>query len=105
MRAGRLRHSVVIQQNTPTRNGKGEEIENWSTFATRSAAVVPLTGREMFNAQQRHAEAELRIELRYLAAITTKMRVSYDSRLFDILHVADIEERRRETHLLVKQRN
>ncbi len=106
MRAGRLRHRITIQQNAPTRNGKGEEVDSWSTFGggARCAAVIPLAGREAFNAQQRHAAAELRIELRYLAGITTKMRVSYDGRLFDILDVADIEERGRETQLLVKER-
>jgi SPP1 family predicted phage head-tail adaptor len=106
MRAGNLRHRVTIQESTPTRNSKGEEIDSWSTFGggARAAAVIPLAGREAFNARQRHAEAELRIELRHLAGVTTKMRVSYDGRLFDILDVADIEERGRETHLLVKER-
>ncbi len=105
MRAGKLRHQITIQQNTPARNGKGEEIDSWSTFATRYAAVIPLTGRELFNAQQRHAEAELRMELRYFSGVTTKMRVSWDSRLFDILHIANLDERDRELHLLVKERN
>jgi SPP1 family predicted phage head-tail adaptor len=106
MRAGRLRQRITIQQNTPTRNGVGEEVESWSAFGgrARSARIVPLAGRELFGAQQRHAEAEYRIEMRFLLGITPAMRVAHDSRVFDILHVANVEERDRETHLLVKER-
>ena len=106
MRAGHLRHRVTIEQNTPTRNGKGEEIDSWAPFGgPRYAAVIALTGREAFNAQQRYAEAELRIEMRYFPGVTAKMRVSFDGRLFDILQVASVGSPRRETHLLVKERN
>ena len=106
MRAGRLRQRVTIELNTPTRNAVGEEVENWSAFGggSRSARVVPLTGRELFGAQQRHAEAEYRIEMRFFGGITSAMRVAYNGRVFDILHVANLEERGRETHLLVKER-
>ena len=42
--------------------------------------------------------------MRFLAGITPAMRVACDGRVFDILHVANLEERGRETHLLVKER-
>ena len=105
MRAGNLRHRITVEQNTPTRNSKGEEIDSWAPFGgPRYGAVIPLTGREAFNAQQRHAEAEIRIEMRYFPGITPKMRVSFGGRLFDILHIANIHTRGSETHLLVKER-
>ena len=43
--------------------------------------------------------------MRYFPGISTKMRVSFGGRLFNIVQVANIGGRGRETHLLVKERN
>jgi SPP1 family predicted phage head-tail adaptor len=43
-----------------------------------------LTGNERFEAEREHGEVDHRWRLRYLDGVTTKMRVNYDSRVFDI---------------------
>lgn len=102
-RAGRLRRRVTIEQKTAgSPDAAGERTDTWSEFATRYARVVPLTGRELYTAQQTYAEATHRIEIRYTAGITPKMRATLGSRVFDIEQALP-DERSRETHLVVSE--
>ena len=48
MRGRHLRHKILIEQVTETRDSAGRVIETWSTYATRRAEVEPLNGREYF---------------------------------------------------------
>jgi len=100
MRAGKLKKRVVIQKNTPTQDAYGSEVESWATFATRWASVEPLKGQEFFAAQQTDAALTVAFRLRYLAGVTTEMRVSYNSRLFDIHSAINVDERNRELILM-----
>ena len=104
MRAGRLRHRIVIQTMTDSVGSQGGLTEVPSTFAQVPADIIPLTGSEAFRSQQVFPEATHRIELRYLAGVTPKMRVAYGTRIFDILIPLNLEERNRELHLIVKER-
>lgn len=109
MRAGRLRHKVVIEQVAEPQSGTGEPGESWSTFATRRAAIEPLSGDELFASQQTAAQATLVVKMRYLSGVTPKMRVSYTDpddgvRTLDITSVIDVDEKRRETHLMCTER-
>lgn len=103
MRAGRLRHLVIIQEPTETNDTQGQAVKTWGTFATVHAAVEPLTGREYFAAQQINAETSTKITIRYLAGITQKMRVSYDSRLYNIEGMKNIGERDRQIELMCSE--
>lgn len=75
MRAGDLRHKIVVQKLSTTKSGTGELVESWSEHATRRATVEPLKGREFFDARQIAAEVTTRIRLRHLDGITAKMRI------------------------------
>ena len=104
MRAGTLRHKVVIQQNTPTRDSYGAEVEAWTDYATVWASIEPARGREFWESQQVNAEVTGKISIRYLAGITPKMRVKHGSRIFEIISVINPEERNRELQLMVKEK-
>ena len=103
MRAGQLRHKVIIQENTPSRDDYGAEAESWSNFATVWAAIEPIRGREFWESQQINAEVTARITIRYLSGVTPKMRVKYGTRIFDIISVINPEERNRDLQLMVKE--
>lgn len=104
MRAGNLCNRVIIQQTTESRDSStGSVINTWGTFATVWAAVEPISGREYFSSQQVNSEITARIRIRYLPGVTSKMRISYDSRLFDIQSVIDIDEQHRELHFMCKE--
>lgn len=95
IRSGALRHRLVIQQTTDTRDSFGQAIESWTTFATVWGSLEPLGGRERFLAAQTHAEATYRSRIRFLEGITPKMRISHGGKVFNITHIAD-DGRRRE---------
>jgi SPP1 family predicted phage head-tail adaptor len=107
MQAGKLRHKVAIQKlvaGSPDQKASGEPDTTWTThLASIWASVEPLTGRELFAAQEHHSEVEVRVRVRYREGITAKMRVVFDSRNYDIVAVIDREERHRELELLCKQ--
>ena len=88
--AGRLDRRVIIQNLILTPNAYGEPIESWATFATVWAEVRDLRGREFFSAQQVNAEVETIFRIRWLAGVLATMRISYDSKAYDILGIAEI---------------
>lgn len=106
MRAGTLRHRVLIEQlvaGSPAQNAGGEPEESWTEFASRYAAVEPMKGRELLAAQQINSEVTTLIRMRSLQGVTPKMRAVYATRNYDILSVANVDERGRETLLYVRE--
>lgn len=85
MRAGQLRYLVTIQQNVATTTARGDRESGWQDFAEVWGDIRPLRGREYYAAQQVNAELTAEIEIRYRSDITSKMRVVYNSRVFDII--------------------
>jgi SPP1 family predicted phage head-tail adaptor len=107
MQAGKLRHRVTVQQNTPTRDTDGAEIDDWSDVATVWGAVIPLSGREQFisSGDQTVALADTRIEIRYRSGLDVKMRVTWDGHTYNIRQIREIDSRRREIHLYCQEVN
>ena len=103
IQAGKLRNRIKIEQGAEAQNSFNEEVLTWSTFATPSASISPLNGRELFDAQQRYAEVTHKVVIRYLAGVVPKMRVNFGGRLFDINAVLNIDERNIELQLLCSE--
>ena len=98
-----LRHKVVIQQPVVETDSVGEPIETFSHYATRKAKVSPLGGRETYRLQQYFSEATNVILMRYdslTSAINTKMRILFDSRVFNIESVINVDEMNREIRVV-----
>lgn len=100
MRAGKLRHWITIQTRTDTRDSYGEPISTWTTFDQVWASIEPIAGREYFASKETRSQSTHRMRIRYRSGITTKMRISWDSRLFDIESILNTEERDRELILM-----
>lgn len=103
MKAGSLRHRVVVEQKTATADGYGGSTLAWTTFATVWAAIEPVSGREYFQAQQFQAAVTHKVTIRYLSGINTTMRVKHNSRVFNIHSILNIEERCRELVLMCEE--
>jgi SPP1 family predicted phage head-tail adaptor len=103
VKIGKLRHRIAIEQVAETRDADGSVIEGWSAHATVQASIEPISGREYIAAQSTQADVTHRIRLRYLSGITPKMRVNYNSRIFDILSVINVGERNRELQLMCRE--
>lgn len=94
MRAGRLRHKITIQQPTAGgTTGYGATVAGWTSYATPWAGRDDSAGRE-FVASGRESQEEIREvpavwEIRYDSGVTAGMRISWDSRTWDIHSVHD----------------
>lgn len=108
----RLNRRVVVQKvkASPTLDTNNEVNltldANWETYATRWAAFKSRGGSERFASDMIQAGQTHRISLRSDAAtraITPGMRVSYDSRVFNILAVVDEDELRKWVQLDVAE--
>ena len=65
MQAGRLRHRVTIQNFTTSRTPSGQPVEKWEDGKTISAEVKGRSGREMMASGAEHAEATIRVWVRF----------------------------------------
>lgn len=90
-RVGAMRNYITIEESTET-NTTGERTLTWAEYKSCWASVMPLNGTEKFNLQQTMAEVTHRIRTRYLAGVTPKMRITWDSRTFNITSVINLDE-------------
>lgn len=106
MQAGILRESIVIEQQSETRNSLGEATATWSTFATRRAAVESLSYSEQERAKQVGGSASWTVRCRWVDGIAGNMRVRWASRGGKLLYIASIVERgvRDELELICNER-
>lgn len=107
MRAGRLRHQVILewwQQGERTESGATPE--GWQAESGyRSAEVEQLSGRTLFAAQEANAETTARIRIRYRADIAAATGKNLRLRHGDVTYQLegrpiDLGGRRRELELM-----
>jgi len=89
--AGPLREYVDVQTNTPTRDAFGDESDAWATAATLNASVRPVRGGESWAAQAVQAGVDYVFKFRYSSLITPKARLSWNSRIFEIMFVKNAD--------------
>lgn len=85
MRAGRLDRLITIEQPTTTEDAHGQPIPSWSTYTTAWSDKKEKPGAEYFAAGQEISEQVVVFTIRYYSGITTKMRISYNSKYYDIV--------------------
>lgn len=91
--AGALDRRITLQERTDTRDAAGEPIPAWTTLDTVWAALIPLTGREQFEAQQVNAQRPAKFQIRYRDDVTETMRISWDGEVWDINGISQIGRR------------
>lgn len=102
MRAGKLRHRIIIQQKAPALDEYGGTVYEWSDYATVWAKKRPLRGRELMAAQAAQSETTVMFYTRYLSGINSTMRIVHDGEYYDIASVIDVDERHRELEISAK---
>ena len=93
MRAGQLRHRVIIQANTISTNSFGAASDSWATDKTVWAAIWPMSVKELTSGARNDMLVTHRIRIRYQTGITAAQRVLYGSRVFNITGIININER------------
>lgn len=92
---GPMRQLVTIQARTVAQNSYGEAVQTWTTVATRWGNLEPLSGREVWQAQQVRPDVTHRVTLRYYDGLTPKHRVVIDGQTFGVVAVVNPDGRKR----------
>ena len=99
MQIGDLDRRITIQQSTTTTNNYGEKVDSWATYRKVWGMLSYERGDEQFEAKQKTAVRVVKWTVRYDSSITEKMRISWDSGIYDI---RSIEQISREKYLVLK---
>lgn len=89
---GDLRHLITIEASTQSRNAVGEITQSWSTFATRHAAIEPLSYNEQSLRGQVGGSTSYSVTIRYVEGITAAMRIVRPDRDGMVLYITGIVE-------------
>lgn len=74
MRAGLLRHRIVIEQPVESRGAKGEVLVNWVAVCSVWAEIQPMSVNALIASQAAQSKASVMIKIRFRSGITAKMR-------------------------------
>jgi SPP1 family predicted phage head-tail adaptor len=102
MRPGQRDKVITIQSKTMSTDSYGGQVETWADFAKVWANVWPLKGRELVAAQAAQSETTVRFNIRWIAGLTEAMRISYNSKLYDITGIIDVGEKHVEFEIMAK---
>lgn len=105
VRAGKLRHPIIIQEKVRVEPGDGTWTTAAANVATVWGAVVPLSGRELFEAQQVVPDTTHRVEIRYYPGLTASHQLLHDGRVLQIQSVIDVDERKIDHHVMCKEQS
>lgn len=92
---GEMKHRITIETPTRSTDGIGGFTSTWATFASAWASITPVAAREDFHASRLEHRVTHKIMIRYVASVTSNMRVVFGSRTFQIKGIKNLEERNR----------
>lgn len=108
--AGDRKHRVALQRRETTPSDYGDPEPAWTTYAERWASIKTLTGRELEQARQMHAEATSRITVPAAGLtgdlqVKAQHRVLYKgTRVYEVLWAADVDEAGEDMAILAVER-
>ena len=104
IRAGKLRQVITYRAKTQTVDEYGGPVETWADFATVRASVAPLMGKDMMSSMAAQSTAEMRINHRYLAGVTSAMRILWNGDEYEIIgEPANVHGLSREIEVLARK--
>ena len=96
MNAGKLRHEVVIQDETRAPDSHGQMVPTWASFQATYAKIQNLRGNELLVAQQINAKIDTKILIRWVSGLRATMRIqaTHDggTRYYNIISINTIDE-------------
>ena len=91
-KVGMLSNRIKVQVLTQSTDSQGGYTDSWADLYTVWAAIKQLSQREAFYGQQMESPATHRFTMRYVSGVTTKHRILFGSRTFNITRVNNTEE-------------
>ena len=93
MEAGNLRHRITLQRPAGGDASDPNGATEWGNYATAYASVLPLRGRELWEAQAAQSTIDHRIMLRWRPGVKHNTRVLLGGRKFEVLNIIEQGER------------
>ncbi len=84
MTIGQMKHRLHFEERTESDDGHGGRTVTWKTKFKVWGVVQMLNGSEIFRAQQLESPVSHTVRIRHRDDVTTKMRVRFGTRLFNI---------------------
>jgi len=97
MRVGQLRHYVTVQSSSGTgATSRGKKSLRWfDLYEKIPAEIKTVQGREAEFLHMLAPTATSQITIRYQPCITEKSRIKFGTRVFNIGHINNVDERNR----------
>lgn len=112
MKIGALRNRITFLAHSGTADGQGGYVDDvsgvsggWTEACTVWGECVPLSGRELYYAQQMIPTVSHRLTIRYRRDIDSTMRARIGDMLMDIRAVMDVETRHERLNVLCEEVN
>ena len=100
---GALRHRLALETATRSGDGGGGAIVTWVPIAEVWGSITPVTGTEEVYADQIAGRVSHEIVVRHRGDIAPANRFRYGARVFEVLAVLDVGERRRRSRCLCRE--
>jgi len=97
---GAMSKTIVFQSVASTTDSGGGRGVAWSTYKTVLAHVKQLSGTTKYAQGVKDDKGLYEFTTRYIAGITPQNRISYNSRLYSITSVINLDERNK--YLVIK---
>ena len=92
MRAGTLIHRLTIQRWTPDVDPKWGLSPAWTDIETIWGCVTPKSGTEKPDGDGVQASVTHEVSVRYRSDLTSKDRLVFQNRTFDIVSILNVDE-------------
>lgn len=103
MDIGKLNRKIKILKLVKNKDEFGGEDISWEVLKEKWAKIEPISGTEVFTAQQVTAENVVKITTRYDQDITVIDRIGYGEKVYEIIGVIDSHTNHRLTILNCKE--
>lgn len=90
---GELDNKITIQRVIESQDATGALKQTWVTYVELYAGIDPYGGGEKWADTNLVATNLHKLKMRYVPGVTTKMRVKFDNRTFDIQNVENVGEK------------
>ncbi len=103
-----LRHRLTLQQEVQTEDGAGGYVRSWNNLGDIWAEITSVSNRSIYGqeklyAEQLQSEITHKITIRFRSLISTDMRLLFESRIFNIRSIRNINENNEILELLVEE--
>ena len=85
MQAGKLDRKIKLLRYTQGEDAAGGTVETYVEFATVSAFVQDLRGKQFFAAQQSNSEVTTKFQIRYRDDLTGRDRIEWKGKQYEII--------------------